>query len=72
MTIKLKNCSFFSDTIDYLGHVITPPKLHVATSTKKAIKAKRYLTAVLKRRSLLGPFNITNTLTQALQNWLYF
>lgn len=44
MTISLKKCSFCSETIDYLGHVIAPGKLHVAIRNTEAIRAPQYTT----------------------------
>lgn len=53
MTIQLKKCSFFTDTIDYLSHVIAPNKLHVANYTIKSITVLQYPTTVSKLRSFL-------------------
>lgn len=36
MTIKMKVCSFFSKTIDYLCHIIASGKLHVSTEKTEA------------------------------------
>jgi len=36
VTLKLSKCRFFQPRVDYLGHVITPGKLHVATENTKA------------------------------------
>lgn len=58
MTIKLKTCSLFSETIAYAGHTIVPDKLHVATKTIKAFKALQYLTTVLEMKSFSGLCNV--------------
>lgn len=52
-TIKLKKCSFISDTIDYLGHIIAGGKVHDATKTTKAIKSLQYPNAVSELRFFL-------------------
>lgn len=64
MTGKLKKCSFFSTTVDYLGHIITPKKLHVATKTTEAIKASQYPTTVSELPSFLGLCNIYRRFVQ--------
>lgn len=44
MTTKLKKCPLFLDAIDYLGHVISPGRLHVAIKTKETNCPLKYLT----------------------------
>ncbi len=34
LSLKLRKCHFFSDKVDYLGHVIRPGRLAVATRTR--------------------------------------
>ena len=36
VSLELKKCEFFQPKVDYLGHVITPGKLAVATENTKA------------------------------------
>lgn len=38
VSLKHRKCKFFSDSVDYLGHVTTPGKLHVATTDRDAVK----------------------------------
>lgn len=38
VTLKLMKCNFFTETIDYLGHVIRLRRLEIATHTTAAIK----------------------------------
>ena len=38
VSLKLKKCEFFKPKVDYLGHVITPGKLAVATENTKAFE----------------------------------
>lgn len=48
MTIKTKKYSTLSKKIGYLGRVIAPSKLQIATRTTKAIKALQYFTTLLE------------------------
>lgn len=43
MTIKLKNCSFVIEIIDYVGHGIPSGKAPVSKKHTKAINALQYL-----------------------------
>lgn len=38
VSLKLKKCRFFTTTIDYLGHVIRPGRLEIASHTGDAIR----------------------------------
>jgi hypothetical protein len=38
LSLKLKKCHFFSETVDYLGHVIQPGRLNVAEKNTAALK----------------------------------
>lgn len=58
MTIKMKKCSFFSETKDYLAYIVAPGKVHVATKTTAAIKALQYRAAATELWSLLGLCNV--------------
>lgn len=55
MTLKLKKCHFFWDSIDYLGHVTTSGKQQVACKTTMAISALHYQIAVSRMRSSMDP-----------------
>ena len=37
-SLKLKNCKFVEDSVDYLGHVIRPGRLDFATKNTEAVK----------------------------------
>lgn len=37
ITLKLKKFFFFLDAVDYLGHVIKPERLHIATKKKQTL-----------------------------------
>lgn len=53
MTIKLKKCHFFRDSIEYLRHVIAPGKRMGARKTTEAIAALHYPTTVSQMGSFL-------------------
>lgn len=58
MTLKFNKCYFFTDTVDYLGHVIRPGKLEVASHTIDAIDGLNKPTTVTKLRLFLVFFNV--------------
>lgn len=37
MASKLEKCSLSSENIDYMGHIIAPGKVHLASNTTEAI-----------------------------------
>lgn len=55
--LKLKKCSFFSDTIDYLGHPIHLAKLEIAGITLEAICDLKGKCNVTELRSFLVQYN---------------
>ena len=54
MTLNLKKCHFFKDTVGYLGHVIRPGKLAVAEKNTKALHSASHPTTQTELRSFLG------------------
>jgi Reverse transcriptase (RNA-dependent DNA polymerase) len=42
LSLKLTKCHFFSDTVDYLRHVIRPGRLGVAEKNTTALGQRRY------------------------------
>lgn len=58
VTLQLKKCQFFTDNVDYLGHVIRPGKLQVADKTTEAIEGLKPPTTVTGIRSFLGLCNV--------------
>ena len=42
VSLKLSKCAFFQTKVDYLGHVITPGKLRVATKASEAFRSFEY------------------------------
>lgn len=53
LTFKLKKCFLFNDSIEYLGHNISPGTLEVAKEKTDAILGFRLPTNISKLRSLL-------------------
>ena len=58
VSLKLKKCEFFQPRVDYLGHVITPGKLAVATENTKAFEHATFPRNATQVRSLLGAANV--------------
>jgi len=58
VTLKLSKCRFFQPKVDYLGHVITPGKLHVATANTQAFESAKFPRSLTQLRSFLGAANV--------------
>ena len=58
VSLKLKKCEFFKPKVDYLGHVITPGKLAVATENTKAFEHAAFPRNATQVRSFLGAANV--------------
>ena len=58
VTLKLKKCFWFQNRVDYLGHVITPGKLSVATENTDAFKTAVFPKTLTQLRSFLGAANV--------------
>ena len=58
ITLKLTKCSFFQPKVDYLGHVITPGKLSVATENTKSFAHAQFPRNTTQLRSFLGAANV--------------
>jgi Reverse transcriptase (RNA-dependent DNA polymerase) len=58
LTLNLKKCHFFKETVDYLGHVIRPCQLSVADKNTAALKDTRHPTTQTELRSFLGLCNV--------------
>lgn len=53
MNIEIKLRSCFSESISYLGPMITPDKPHIACKTTEVIEDLQHLTTVSKLRQFL-------------------
>ena len=58
ISLKLKKCNFFTKAVDYLGHVIKPGRLEVATKNTAAIEGFREPETQTQLRSFLGLCNV--------------
>ena len=57
-SLKLKKCKFFAKSVDYLGHVIRPGRLEVATKNTEVVKCFKELTTQTELQSFLGLCNV--------------
>ncbi len=58
ITLKISKCTFFSDKIEYLGHVIKPGRLEVDQANTKSLRDARPPTSKTQLRSFLGLVNV--------------
>jgi hypothetical protein len=58
LSLKLKKCRFFCDTVDYLGHVIRPGRLRVAEKNTDSLRDAPLPTTQTDLRSFLGLCNM--------------
>ncbi len=58
MSLKLKKCSFFGQSVNYLGHTIRPGLLEVANRNTDAIQGFKVPTTQTELRSFLGLCNV--------------
>lgn len=56
--MKLKKCTFFTNTIDYLGHVILLRRLKIASHTADGIKNLQQPSNITQLGSFLGLCNV--------------
>ena len=58
VSLKLKKCNFFTDTVKYLGHIVRPGTLEVDLATVTALKQATYPKTQTEMRSFLGLCNV--------------
>ena len=58
VSLKLKKCSFFTDSVKYLGHIIRPGTLEVDKATTASLAKARPPTDQSEVRSFLGMCNV--------------
>eukprot|EP00171_Calliarthron_tuberculosum_P023550 IDg23550t1 len=57
-SLKLRKCSFFKQTVDYLGHIVRPGLLSVAEKNTASIKEAIFPETQTQLRSFLGMCNV--------------
>ncbi|CAN8065809.1 unnamed protein product [Agarophyton chilense] len=58
VTLKMKNCDFFTDTVKYLGHVIRPGRVTIEETRVKSLKEAKEPRTQTELRSFLGLANV--------------
>jgi len=58
VTPNLENCTWFSDEIEYLGHIIRLGQLHVYNKYVDALKNASFPTTKTQLQSFLGKCNV--------------
>ena len=58
ITLKPSKCILFSQTVDYLGHRVTPSRLEVAIRNTEPLKRYPFPTTQTELRSFLGLCNV--------------
>ena len=54
MTLNLDKSTWFSDEVEYLGHIVRPRQLHVHNKKVDALKHAKFLTTKTRMKSFLG------------------
>jgi len=58
VTLNLEKCTWFSEEVKYLGHIVRPGQLHVHNKNVDALKHAKFSTTKTKVRSFLGMCNV--------------
>lgn len=58
VTLRLKKCTFYTEKINYLGHVVKPGKLEIASHIADAIHDLKTPQTLTDLRSFLGICNV--------------
>ena len=58
ITLKISKCRFFSETVEYLGHLIKPGKLEIDSANTKSLRDAQPPTNKSQIRSFLGLCNV--------------
>ena len=54
VTFKAAQCHLFQESVEYLGHVISPGRVHVLEKNLRALKGLRYPETQTQMKSFLG------------------
>ena len=58
VTLNLEKCTWFSDEVEYLGHIGCPGQLHVHNKSLDALKHAKFPTTKIQLKSFLGMCNV--------------
>ena len=58
VTLNLEKCTWFSDEVEYLGHIVRPGQLHVHNKNLDALKHAKFPTTKTQLKSFLGMCNV--------------
>jgi len=58
VTLTLEKCIWFSDEVEYLGHIVRPGQLHVHNKNVDALKHAKFPTTKTQLKSFLGMCNV--------------
>jgi len=58
VTLNLKKCTWFSDEVEFLGHIVRPGQLHVHNKNVDALKHAKFPTTKTQLKSFLGMCNV--------------
>jgi len=58
VTLRLEKCTWFSDEVEYLGHIVRPGQLHVHNKNVDALKHAKFPTTKTQLKRFLGMCNV--------------
>jgi len=58
VTLHLEKCTWFSDEVEYLGHIVRPGQLHVHNKNVDALRHASFPTTKTQLKSFLGMCNV--------------
>ena len=64
ITLKIKKCVFFSNMVNYLGHIIRPGQLEIDNAHTAALREAQHPRTVTELRSFLGLCNVYRRFVQ--------
>lgn len=67
VSLKLKKCSFFTDHVDFLGHIIRLGKLQVAETMTEAVHGLTEPSTITEMKSFLVIFNVFRRIVPQIQ-----
>ena len=68
VTLKKNKCTFFSDTVEYLGHVIKPGRLAIDRTNTASLRDAKLPQTRTELRSFLGVCNVYRRFSRILQS----